>query len=199
METCPRETAEAVFQEEKINVRHYWHVVLERRWLVVSAFCSVLALCLIYLFNAQRIFQATARMQIDREADNVLNIKDVFAVDGREQDYLQTQYKNLQSRSLIESVVGKLKLDKDPRYGGGVDVVKAVAQDVTIAPIRLSRLVDVRVEHPDPRQASSVANVLVETFIQQNLEQKMGKSLDALHWLSVEAEKLERDVEQKDL
>src|SRR5438552_9654116 len=123
METCPRETAEAVFQEEKINVRHYWHVILERRWLVVAAFVSVFTLCLIYLFNAQRIFQATARMQIDRESDHVLNIKDVFAVDGREQDYLQTQYKNLQSRTLIESVVNKLKLDKDPRYARSVDAV----------------------------------------------------------------------------
>src|SRR5438874_6237826 len=124
MENATWEAADKALREERINLRHYWHVILERRWLVIAAFFSVFALCLIYLFNAQRIFQATARMQIDREADNVLNIKDVFAVDGREQDYLQTQYKNLQSRSLIESVVGKLKLDKDPRYGGGVDVVK---------------------------------------------------------------------------
>ncbi|HXT41716.1 MAG TPA: polysaccharide biosynthesis tyrosine autokinase [Candidatus Angelobacter sp.] len=199
MEHGAPETADVVVHEEKINLRHYWHVILERRWLVFTALFSVFALCLIYLFNAQRIFQATARMQIDRESDNVLNIKDVFAVDGREQDYLQTQYKNLQSRSLIQSVAAKLKLDRDPRYARSTDVVKAVAQDITIAPIRLSRLVDVKVEHPDPKQAAAIANTLVETFIQQNLDQKMSKSLDALRWLKVEADTLERDVEQKDL
>ena len=199
METCPRETAEAVFQEEKINLRHYWHVVLERRWLVVSAFCSVLALCLIYLFNAQRIFQATARMQIDRESDNVLNIKDVFAVDGREQDYLQTQYKNLQSRTLLESIIATLNLDQDPRYALSGDPVRAVAQDITIAPIRLSRLVDIKVQHPEPRQAASIANALMETFINQNLDQKMRKSLAALRWLKDEADTLEKDVQKKDL
>jgi len=199
METCPRETAEAVFQEEKINLRHYWHVVLERRWLVVSAFCSVLALCLIYLFNAQRIFQATARMQIDRESDNVLNIKDVFAVDGREQDYLQTQYKNLQSRTLLESIIATLNLDKDQRYALSGDPVRAVAQDITIAPIRLSRLVDIKVQHPEPRQAAAIANALMETFINQNLDQKMRKSLAALRWLKDEADTLEKDVQKKDL
>ena len=199
METCPRETAEAVFQEEKINLRHYWHVVLERRWLVVSAFCSVLALCLIYLFNAQRIFQATARMQIDRESDNVLNIKDVFAVDGREQDYLQTQYKNLQSRTLLESIIATLNLDKDARYALSGDPVRAVAQDITIAPIRLSRLVDIKVQHPEPRQAAAIANALMETFINQNLDQKMRKSLAALRWLKDEADTLEKDVQKKDL
>src|SRR3989475_11124201 len=42
-------------------------------------------------------------------------------------------------------------------------------------------------------------NALVDTFIQQNLDQKMSKSLEALRWLKVEADTLERDVEEKDL
>src|SRR6266540_3438051 len=167
MENATREVVDTSLHEEKVNLRHYWHVILERRWLVIAAFCSVFALCLIYLFKAERIYQATTRIQIDRESDNVLNIKDVFAVDGREQDYLQTQYKNLQSRSLIESVVAKLKLDKDPRYARSVDPIKAVA------------------------------NALMDTFIQQNLDQKMSRSLEALRWLRVEADTLEGDVEDK--
>src|SRR2546428_830076 len=199
MENATWEAADKAPQEEKINLRHYWHVILERRWLVIAAYCSVFALCLIYLFKATRIYQATTRIQIDRESDNVLNIKDVFSVDGREQDYLQTQYKNLQSRTLIESVVSKLKLDKDPRYAKSVDLSKAVSEDITIAPIRLSRLIDVKVQHPNPQQAAAIANALVETFIQQNLDQKMSKSMEAVHWLKNEANTLEHDVEEKDL
>src|SRR5437867_4147691 len=199
METAPCEAADTALHEEKINLRHYWHVILERRWLVIAAFCSIFALCLIYLFKATRIYQATTRIQIDRESDNVLNIKDVFSVDGREQDYLQTQYKNLQSRTLIESVVSKLKLDKDARYAKSVDVSRAVSEDITIAPIRLSRLMDVKVQHPNPQQAAAIANVLAETFLQQNLDQKMSKSIEALRWLKTEADTLARDVEEKDL
>ena len=199
MENATWEAADKALHEEKINLRHYWHVILERRWLVIAAYCSVFALCLIYLFKATRIYQATTRIQIDRESDNVLNIKDVFSVDGREQDYLQTQYKNLQSRTLIESVASKLKLDKDPRYAKSMDLSKAVSEDIAIAPIRLSRLMDVKVQHPNPQQAAAIANVLVETFLQQNLDQKMSKSIDALRWLKTEADTLARDVEEKDL
>jgi capsular exopolysaccharide synthesis family protein len=191
--------ADAVWRDENINFRHYWHVLLERRWLVITAFFSVFALCLIYLFRATPIYQATARMQIDRESDNVLNIKEVFAMDGREQDYLQTQYKNLQSRSLVESVVNKLRLREDPRYAKSLDVIRAVTEDITVAPIRLSRLVDVKVQHPGAKEAAAIANALVDTFIQQNLDQKMTKSLEALRWLKVEADTLERDVEAADL
>src|SRR2546425_989351 len=199
METATCEAADTALHEEKINLRHYWHVILERRWLVIAAYCSVFALCLIYLFKSTRMYQATTRIQIDRESDNVLNIKDVFSVDGREQDYLQTQYKNLQSRTLIESVISKLKLDKDPRYAKSMDLSKAVSEDITIAPIRLSRLMDVKVQHPNPQQAAAIANVLVETFLQQNLDQKMSKSIEALRWLKTEADTLARDVEEKDL
>src|SRR6266568_3528025 len=199
MENATWEAADKALHEEKINLRHYWHVILERRWLVIAAYCSVFALCLIYLFKATRIYQASTRIQIDRESDNVLNIKDVFSVDGREQDYLQTQYKNLQSRTLIESVVSKLKLDKDPRYAKYVDLSRAVSEDIAIVPIRLSRLIDVKVQHPNPQQAAAIANALVETFIQQNLDQKMSKSMEAVHWLRNEANTLEHDVEEKDL
>ena len=32
--------------EDNLNLRHYWHVILERRWLVLTAFISVFVLCL---------------------------------------------------------------------------------------------------------------------------------------------------------
>ncbi len=59
--------------EANLNLRHYWHVVLERRWMVISVFISVLILTLIYPFKATPIYEATAVIQIDREYDNILN------------------------------------------------------------------------------------------------------------------------------
>src|SRR5678810_6504 len=79
--------------EESVNLRHYWHVILERRWLVIAAFISVFVLSLIYLFKATPIFQASARIQIDRETDSILRIEGLTVTGNQEQDYLQTQYK----------------------------------------------------------------------------------------------------------
>src|SRR3989442_14642423 len=99
--------------EETVNLRHYWHIILERRWLVVAAFISVFVLSLIYLFKATPIYQASARIQINRENESVWRIDALTLTGNQEQDYLQTQYKNLLSRSLIQSVINQLKLDKD--------------------------------------------------------------------------------------
>src|SRR4051794_36183485 len=90
--------------EASANVRHYWHVIIERRWLVITAFISIFVLSLIYLFNATPIYEATTRIQIDREQDSLLQ-KEAFSFTAsqEEQIYLQTQYKNLMSRSLLQS------------------------------------------------------------------------------------------------
>ena len=96
---------ENALQDEAINLRHYWHLILERRWLVLASFIVVLILTALYLFSATAIYSASARLQIDRETENSLRMES-FMMDGAgEQDYLQTQYKNLKSRSLIEIVL----------------------------------------------------------------------------------------------
>lgn len=180
--------------ENQINLRQYWHMVLERRWLVITAFVSVLLLTAIYLFRAKPVYESTVRLQIDRDSGNVLNIKDAIALDSREQDYLQTQYKNLQGRTLLESVVKKLHLEQDPRYAGARDKVAALQGDVTIVPIRLSRLVDVRVQHTDPKAAETIAQKLAEMFIEENKEQRAHQASEAYTWLKDEVESSKNKV-----
>jgi succinoglycan biosynthesis transport protein ExoP len=180
--------------DPNINLRHYWHIVLERRWLVIMAFFTVLLLTAVYLVRAPRIYEAVVRLQIDRESSNPLNVKDAVSLDTREQDYLQTQYKNLQSRSLLDAVVSSLKLDADPRYSKEADPVYALQRDINVLPIRLSRLVDVKVEHTNPKRAKEIANTLAKTFIEQNLEQKYNSSFSAVTWLKAQVDDAKNKV-----
>ena len=181
-----------------MNLRHYWHVVLERRWLVITAFFTILLLTAIYLVRATPIYSAVVRIQIDRESANPLNVRDSLSLETREQDYLQTQYKNLQSRSLAQSVINSLKLDKDPRYEKAMDKVDALLGDVAVVPIRLSRLVDVRVEHPNPETATKIANALANNFIEQNLDQKVNSSWKAMTWLKTQVDDAKNKVERSE-
>jgi succinoglycan biosynthesis transport protein ExoP len=193
----PLGSENSVAQEDGINLRHYWHVILERRWLIIAAFVSVLILSLIFLFKATPIYQATAKMQIDPESENILRIEGL-SVGRQEQDYLQTQYKNLLSRTLIQSVVTKLKLQEDERYAQSAtsgDIIRSVAGDIQIVPIRLSRLVEVKVEHPDPKQAQRIANNLVTNFIDLNRDQKVNAALYVVKRLEDEAEAQKKKLE----
>jgi polysaccharide biosynthesis transport protein len=196
MENGVQISSEQMAPDENVNLRHYWHIILERRWLVVAAFVSVFTLCVIYLVKAPRIYQAVTRLQIDRESDNVLNLREGISLETREQDYLQTQYKNLLSRSLVSSVIANLKLDDDARYASKSDRVRAVMNDITISPIRLSRLVEVKVEHTDAQQAALIASNLVHRFVDNNLARKNLASSQANRWLEEEA-KAQRAIVEK--
>jgi uncharacterized protein involved in exopolysaccharide biosynthesis/biopolymer transport protein ExbD len=184
--------------KENVNLRHYWHVVLERRWLVITAFVSVFILSLIYLYKAPRIYEAIARMEIAPEAENVLNLKEVLSIAGQDLDYRQTQFKNLKSRTLINSVISQLHLERDPRYAKQRDIHRAVEGDIQIVPIRLSRLVDIKVQHPNPQTGAKIANTLVRQFIDDNLTLRRDKWNKMAKFLHNEAEGLKVEVESAD-
>ncbi|HTH48431.1 MAG TPA: polysaccharide biosynthesis tyrosine autokinase [Candidatus Limnocylindria bacterium] len=180
--------------DEANKLREYWHVILERRWLIIAVFSVFVALGALWAFQATPIFQAVARLQIDPETGGVLSIRDVISVGNKDQDYLQTQYKNLMGRSLIDAVITKLKLDEDDRYKKAVDKVEAVSKDIDIVPIRLTRLVEVMAKHPNPRVAENMANTLLEIFLQQNQDHKTAKAMAGFRMLKQEAGAQEADL-----
>ena len=176
-------------QEDAINLRHYWHIVLERRWLMITAFISVFVLSVVYLFKATPIYRATTTIIINPEANNILRV-DGLGASQQDQYYLQTQYKNLLSPTLIGRVVEELRLDEtDPHYKGRVELIRAVAADIQVAPVRLSRLVEVSVEHPDPQQAARIANAHATNYIElETLRKKQASAglLKSLQDISAE-------------
>ena len=177
------------------SIRHYWHVILERRWMVIMTFFCVMIACGLYLYKAERVYRASVRLQIDRESSSTLNLGNaVFSIGSADAAYLQTQYKNLLSRSLVAKVVKKLKLDEDPRYAKEMDVLEAVIDDLAVKPIRLTRLVDVTADHTDAKKAAAVANTLTETFREENGILRQQRMLENLFFLQDQSDKLEREV-----
>ena len=61
------------------------------------------------------VYEGTAQLLIERSDPTVLNFKEVQQVDAGRDDYYQTQYKLLQSRSLARNVIEQLNLLADAR------------------------------------------------------------------------------------
>ena len=183
--------------EDVNKLRQYWHVVLERRWLIITIFTTIFILGVIYALRATPIYESKAILQIDPEGAGVLSIRDV-AVNTRDQDYLQTQYRNLMSRSLIDKMQQQLRLFEDDRYRKSEDVVEAISQDITISPVRLTRLVEIKVRHPDPIRAQSMTEKLLELFLEENKTRKVEKALEAFRALEYEAKNQEMELIKAD-
>src|SRR5262249_40226946 len=70
---------------------------------------------------------------------------------------------------------------------------------LTIAPVRNSRLVDVKFESPDPGLSSQVTNALAKEYIDQNLEFKFLSTKEASNWLAQQLGEQRQKVEASEL
>lgn len=166
---------------EELDFSHYLDVILRRRWIVASAFIIVFVAALLYTFTTRPVYQASAMLVIEKERGGE-SVQNGSAVENSNEDYYQTQYKLLQSRSLLQRVYTDLSLDKTEDFGQPRGMV-LLQKAVTISPVLRSRLVYVRVESHDPALAAAIANRLSDAFVEQNLANQLFISKEVLQAL----------------
>ena len=101
-------------EEREVHLRDYWKVIQKRRWIVIAFFLIVLIATAVGTFTMKPIYRGTATIQINKENPQIVDFKEVFAVNTMDLDYYQTQYKILESRTLARRVIRTLKLSEDP-------------------------------------------------------------------------------------
>ncbi len=107
----------APYQEEKeVHLRDYWKVIVKRRWIIIALFLIVLVATAVGTFTMKPVYRGTVSVQINRESPQVMDFKEMFSVNVWDQDYYQTQYKLLESRSLAKRVLQTLKLSEYPEF-----------------------------------------------------------------------------------
>ena len=181
-------------------LRQYLRMMLRWRYVVLSIIAACVLLGLIITLLMTPKYTATASIEVLRESSKVTDIQGVEReASVADQEFYQTQYGLLKSRSLAERVAQQLKLVDDPeffkRFGAGADTAafnvvngrypaggrperqrvagKVLLDNLSITPTRLSRLVDIAFTSPDPIFSARVANAWAENFIQINLERKV--------------------------
>jgi capsular exopolysaccharide synthesis family protein len=177
----------------------YLLTLYRHRWTALSALAVVFVAVAVYTFTVTPEFEGRAQIQIDPDP-NIVAFKQVSDLDKRSIEYFQTQLTILQSRALARKTIDGLNMWGDPEFvGERTGESKPAAADETAAqslaidtllhrlsvePIPDTRLVEVRVSSPTAAAAAKITNALVNTYIEQNLEQGSQSSRDATDWLS---------------
>lgn len=183
----------------------YWRLALKHRIPIIGCFLVVLGIGAALTLLMTPVYTASATLQIDREAARVFNAEDVTPRESISQgeDFYQTQYGLLRSRSLAERVVESLGLASSdaaleslgvtaPEPTGSAAAqaerrrnlaLTAVRKGLGVSPVRGSRLVAITFDNPDPVVAARVANGFAENYIQANLDRKYESSSYAREFL----------------
>lgn len=176
-------------QEEALSLLEYLRVLRKRRWTVISLLLLVVFTVMIGTLKQRPVYRATVVLQVDRENPNILTFEDFVGEIGQFDDsFLETAYKLLQSRTLASRVIDELKLEDSPEFqskpswldhywngsqprpeeefveGGQLssvdqDVIENFLDQLTISPVRRSRLVEVSFDSYEPQLSARVVNL----------------------------------------
>lgn len=174
---------------DELDLSHYLDVFLRRRWIIVAAALIVFTTTALVTFTTTPVYQAEALLVIEKERGAATQSG---FIENSNDDYYQTQYKLLQSITLLRKVQASLNLPETSDFGGpgGADALRGA---VKIVPILRSRLVYIQVNSHDPEHAALAANRIGETFVEQNLANQLFISKEVLQALQMKEGKAAYD------
>ena len=106
-------------EEDQINLLDYWRVLVKRRWTILAFTFAAVIITAIATWKTAPTYRATIRIQIDPERQSVLpfrDAQDVGSTYAQSQEYLQTQFKVLESETLAKRVISALNLDTNQSF-----------------------------------------------------------------------------------
>jgi polysaccharide biosynthesis transport protein len=205
------------------NLRAYWRIIQKRRWTILSVLLVALTVIAIATWREKPIYQASTLLEIEKENPNIPTVQELFQLEDVSDNYLETQYKVLQSETLARRVIDQLHLSEVKEFNlpkGGwfqlnahaaaptpnspIDpdteqaVLRAFEDRLSVDPVRRSRLVQVSFESEDPNVAAQAVNALASNYIQENLESRWQAAQKASGWLSQQLESFKAKLEKSE-
>lgn len=196
---------------QEIDLRKYIDVLFRRRWTIISITMLAVAIALLISFTMRPRYTARGMVMIEKEP-NILSFEDIFQIETFRDDYFQTQYKLLQSRSLAERTIDKLNLWGREEFSGKREVsaeeiknpvfkqkvIDRFLSRLEVKPVRMTRLVEVSFTSYDPALASDCVNALFDAFVDMNIEAKSEATEQASEFLAQQINELKKEISQKE-
>src|SRR5579863_2416968 len=213
--TPPRNTPVWEQMPREAHLLDYLIILRKHQWLILTFLLTVVTVVTIATFKMKPVYEAAARVEVDREAQNELPFQPTssYDEDADMDSYIETQSKILQSETLALQTIKTMDLGQYPEFGGnpaaanfgqGGGSVKrpailgAFLGSLSVVRVPNSRLIEVRFADQNPRLAAEVVNAHLQNYIEQNFRSKYDATTQASSWLSSELEELRIKVEKSE-
>lgn len=201
-------------------------IARKRKWMLIGIIATSLLLGLIGTLLATPQYTATSTIEIQREVRNFTNVAGAEADQNAaiDQEFYQTQYGLLQSRTLADRVAQDLRVADDAKFfrqmgseytkrwfdddrlipGASTreqrirEVGDLLLKQVKIRPERLSRLVEISFSSPDPAFSKRVVDAWGTHFIRVTLERRYETTSYARKFLETRLAQLRQRIDESE-
>src|ERR1039458_9007289 len=187
--------------------RTLWDLLVKHQWLILAVTVVLTALVAFYSFKMRPVYQATCRVDVESETPLLQSLNDLFKSGDADDAFLATQVSILQSDELAWDTIQKLGLrgaakTESPVVGlpmaAQMAAVKAFQGRLHVERAKETRMILVRYESTDPREAAAVVNALVDDYEEYNFRTKYDASRQATGWMEQRLDELKVKVEKSE-
>jgi polysaccharide biosynthesis transport protein len=208
-------------ETREINLRDYWAVIVKRRWLGISFLLVVVVLTGLYSLTRTKIYTATVQVMLEKNNPNALTPTEFFTGEMLTPEFLQTQYRIIESRSLARDVVKKLDLTHNSEFVSPEEiqkqnlpivgnaaagqsseaaqleerVISEVMGGIQVNPIRNSLLINISYSSPSPQMAARVANTVAAAYTDWNLALRLKTQQNSANFLDDQVKEQKKKLE----
>ncbi|MGH9529724.1 MAG: GumC family protein [Terriglobales bacterium] len=194
-------------------LRSYSHVLVKRKWIVISCFLFIFSAVLIATLRSTPIYDAVGSIAVNRMDPITLNLKDPenSGYDYSDPSDLDTEVRILHSDSLALQVMKQLNLYRQPGAAPSSSLelttdnqldsdktsqmIASFESNLSVILEPNTRIIDIHYRSPDKYLAARVVNALANAYVEQNFKTRFESTEQTSEWLSKQLIDLQLKVE----
>ena len=163
--------------EVKLHFLDYWRVIRLRRSLILVVFLlCVMTSTLLTMFLPKQ-YASTAQIEVQKDSPEI-SITHLQPIGMSSDPYwLTTQFKIIESYSILTNVIADLRLDQKLAQQNGEsqwtmdDTFDYLSKKVSVDQTRMTSLIEISVRNPDAQLAAAIVNGIAKAYKDSRLEQ----------------------------
>ncbi|MDO9513086.1 MAG: Wzz/FepE/Etk N-terminal domain-containing protein, partial [Elusimicrobiota bacterium] len=157
-----------MIEEDEIDLRQIYALACKHKLLIFLFFVAGIAAAIIATMIKTPVYRASSMLLIEKKSGG--GLQEAIGFEMTQNDYYQTQYSIITSRSIAEKVAAAVNARK--KNGSPRDLTTGFMGHVSVDPVKSSRLVKISYDSIYPEEASDVVNTLAEVYISENLKSR---------------------------
>jgi capsular exopolysaccharide synthesis family protein len=169
--------------ELKLHFLDYWRVIRLRRSLIVMVFLLCVVTSTLLTFWLPKQYASTVRIEVQKDSPEIPVAESGGRMSAFASDpyFLTTQFKIIESYSILTNVIANLHLDEQLAKQAGDTTpwsmdktYAALFGKISVDQTRMTSLIEISVKNSDPKLAADIANAIVDAYRDSRLEKWKG-------------------------
>jgi polysaccharide biosynthesis transport protein len=166
--------------EIKLHFLDYWRVIRLRRSLILVVFLLCVMTSTLLTIWLPKKYASTVRIEVQKDTPEVsmLHPQAAYSFGNSDPYFLTTQFKIIESYSILTNVIENLHLDKILPEQLGLqqpwtmdETFNYLSKMINVEQTRMTTLIEITVKNPSPQLASQIANAIADSYKDARLAQ----------------------------